>query len=95
MYVSQCVCWCMCMCACVHACCRVKIYMQRVRKDMENWIKLRRFVCACVLLSSSWSWSFGEEKLYSKMYAARVRKDMGNWTKLGLFCLCFCFLLVF
>ena len=22
--------------------------MQRVRKDMENWIKLRRFVCACV-----------------------------------------------
>lgn len=36
-----------------------------------------------------------EEKLYSKMYAARVRKDVENWTKLGLFCLRFCFLLVF
>ena len=36
-----------------------------------------------------------ERKNYSKMYAARVWKDMENWTKLGLFCLCFCFLLVF
>ena len=46
--------------------------MQRLRKDMENWIKLRLCVCACVVvvLPSSFFLSllvfWREEKLYSK-----------------------------